>query len=351
MKKQFSLSNVDVFMAYEAYASQAESYAESTIAQARGAIRNFFEILEQKDMRKVNRADLLKYKETIRQYGKDGTLNLVSALKEIEKISSFLEWFCEEKGKKSLSKNDIKFLSLTKEERGLFAASPLLEFPSQEEIEKISEIAPRRNEVEWRNRIAFILLNSIPLRNKGLTTLKIGCFDLENGVLYQGPKYGTNPKHSQTFASYIFDRIPGAKEEIKEWIDYLRRKGFTDQSPIFPKAKVKRSADNKHFVHSTEVEDAEVSAKSTLNSILHVLTDLAGVKFYTSHRYRHSLAAYALERCHNYEEVKMLMKCFGHKTINTIMQSYGQHDLKRFAKTGERLDARMKDKNYKGIFI
>lgn len=351
MKEKMSLSNAKVFMEYEKYAKEAAAYHESTLTQCRGAIRRFFDILDHKDIRKVNRDDLLKYKETIRNQGKENKINLNSALKEIERMSSLLNWLINEKGPKRLSKNDIKFLSLTKEERAHFASSPLVKFPSQEEIEKMLNVAPRGNEIEWRNRIGFIILNSIPTRITALQALRIGCFDMENNILYQLPKKGDPTKHSQTFASYIFERNPGAREEIKEWIDFLYSKGFTDKSPILPRAKAARSKNNLSFCKSTEVTDARMTAKGIFNSVLKTLAENAGVEYYPSHAYRHSLASYALERCVTFDDLKMVIKCFGHKTILTILVNYAQIHFDKFVEIGERINERMKDKGFKGSFI
>lgn len=337
---KISKGNAELLRMFDVYLKQVDGKSESTLVYYRQSVRHLIELIDGAELMKLNRTLLLKYKERLREEAQTTNKKLSSLFKEVGHVEYFLKWLIRENKRIRFNLNDVGYLKLKKEEMALFASSDLVDYPDQEEIIQIFNSTSKVNDVEWRNRIAFILLNSVALRKDALQSLTLKCFNMDDFMVYQHPKLDVNTKHSTTFDSNIYERIPNARQEIKEWIEHLYSIGFTDDSPIVPATKMNR-VNNLMFTKSEKVKDNFIG-KTSVDRILKDLCRAAGTKSYSAHKFRHALCDLILECGVDLRDAKVISHEFGHKSIKTIINNYAPLNHKKFLMVGNKLNEKIK---------
>lgn len=344
------VANEIVIRKYETFLKEKKGYAEDTIDQYRVAVRNFQSIIGNVDLKKLNQSTILKFKNEMRNRNKMRIVSDHMFARGIQKVAIFISWLVEQPGFKRLSSID-GYLELTKEEKAKASGASLKAFPTLEELKSLVAVMPRTNAAEWRDRMVIVLLCSFPIRQTALKSLTLQTFVTEKNILLQDPKLGADTKHSTNIVSYIFEIIPGLRNEIYEWINYLKSIGFRPDSPVLPALKMRKVTGRFSNSKSTDVFDKKITNKGVVSKIIATAAKKSGVKYRNPHAFRHALAYELLKRAHSGLDVKMLSQCFGHKTIRELMETYGNLNEQQFVAVGKGFDERFKDATYRGLFV
>lgn len=344
------VDNEFVIREFETFLKEKEGYSDDTIDQYRTAVRIFQSIIGNVNFKKLNKAIILEYKKEMRSRNKKRVLSDHTFVRGIQKVAKFINWLVGQPGFKRLSSID-GYLKLTKEENAKASGASLKSFPTLEQLTALVSVMPKSNAAEWRDRMVIVLLCSFPIRQTALKSLTLQTFDTKKNILLQDPKLGVDTKHSTNIASYIFEIIPGLRDEIYDWIKYLKSIGFSPDSPIIPALKMRKVSGRFSNSKSTDVFDKKITNKGVVSKIIATAAKKSGVQYRNPHAFRHALAYELLKRAHSGIDVKMLSQCFGHKSIRELLETYGNLNESQFTAVGKDFDKRFKDITYRGEFV
>jgi len=268
------------------------------------------------DLKKLSPKKLIKLKNELREYEVNGKkLSLKRIRRILNDISKFLTWLSFQPGYKSRIQPDlISYLSLNNEEMAMTYISKIREFPILENVLRQCEL------ITINNIFAFLICYGV--RNEALRSLRLGSIDRISLELHQSPLDGVRTKFTKKIDTFCFRFHPKLVGYIQEWVETLYKLGYSQSDPLFPLSKL-RVSNNGGFDKRTDIVKDFMKSASTLNKILKDRADQYGVRYFSSHCFRHSCAYHALRCVEDAHQLKAVSQQFGHKTIALVLTTYG----------------------------
>ena len=240
-------------------------------------------------------------------------------------LRNFFTWLCTQSGYKSkINLASIEYLKVSKKESRLAAQSTIRRFPMKEYIKELITSIEDEDEIGMRNRalISFTFLTG--MRDSAIISLPIRCVNIEKMYVVQNPNYGVKVKFNKIIYSKIFPFDDDLIKIFIEWIEYLKKKGFSPDDPLFPRAKIKHGNESLSFETPTEVEPKFWVSTDSLRRIFKEQAKKINKESYPPHTFRHSAIFYALRYAKDGEEIKAVSQNFGHEDIGTTLSVYAK---------------------------
>jgi integrase len=178
------------------------------------------------------------------------------------------------------------------------------------------------------------------MRDNAIASLPIGCVDINKLLIDQNPLCKVRTKFSKRITSRIFNFDDSLLQIIKNWYAYLKRKGFTDNDPMFPRSKTNKPTEQLCFKEATEIEPEFWAGGQGIRNIFKRRVKEANTEYYPPHSYRHRAILLALEKAKNGKEIKAVSQNFGHENVSTTLAIYGNLSEEDLQKSLETIDNR-----------
>ena len=322
-------SEIKLLKEYQEYRMNGKGDDPKTVEKKLHAIHMFRKFIN-KPFHKFNKDDATEFKNYLVYTRKLGLRTVYSYLYYLEQ---FFYWLSCEKGYRSkIVRNHIEFFSLNRSEKAIVNSSSPILFPDIDYILKFHNSIPVDTEIGMRDRALVAIAYCSGMRAETLTTLKLGSID-ENYFVYQDPEKDVKTKFSKKNVTLIFDYHPSLKKSIEEWIRFLKKKGFVETDPLFPKfAPLAGTNQNFLFEDYNEPSKEFISNPNTLNQIFRRRCKIAGIEYKHPHLFRHAFFDTGREYCTNSKQFKALSQSGSHSNIETTMKIYGELTIEELKK-------------------
>ncbi|HTR18737.1 MAG TPA: site-specific integrase [Candidatus Paceibacterota bacterium] len=303
----------------------AEGFAPASVSKFAEAISQWQTFTDNEDFGSFNKTtatsfrDWLKTRETKTVAGK---LTLVSQYNYLRRLKRFFTWLSGQPDyRNKVLKNEIEFLRLSKGDARIARAGTTRATPSFDDAKKIIEGIEIKNEIDRRDRAMISFALTTGCRIFAIISLRMKNFDKEKRLIHQNPGDGVHTKNSKTILTTFFPIGWDDPERFfVEWYEYLERKGYGPNDPIFPATlhdagSVRYSKDDvgKAFWNGTD------AARKIFEKRCHD----AGVRYFHPHSFRHLIVSMMSKTRLTEEEKRAISLNLGHENIATTFGSYG----------------------------
>lgn len=335
------------------YLEHAKGFSSQTRAAFVGAIAQWQQFSGNEDFASFNKSKAIEFCTWLKTRGaksKTGRLTPTTQFHYLRHTQAFFKWLSGQPGYRKIQKDDAEFLRLPiGETRKVAIAGSLKRKPTLEDARKIIEHITGKTEVDRRDRalISFTLITGG--RISAITSLKMKNFDKTQKIVDQNPRDGVHTKNAKRIRCTFFNIGWDAPERhFMEWYEYLERKGFGPDDPIFP-ATVNdfSSADHgKRRVQRAAWKKSDKARKMFENRCLE-----AGLLRFNPHSFRDLIVSMASEIPLTESDKRAISQNLGHENVVTTFGAYGcgkmtddaaiaaikQLDLSHVNKTGPQL--------------
>jgi integrase/recombinase XerD len=252
---------------------------------------------------------------------KAGKLSVVTQYNYLRRLKRFFTWLADQPGFKSkILKNDIEFLRLSRKDALIARSGTTKTMPTFEEVKAIIESIEIKNEIDRRDRalISFALITGC--RISAIVSLKMKNFDKVKKLIDQNPGDGVRTKNSKKILTTFFSIGWDAPEQyFMEWYEYLEKKGFGPEDPLFPVTKGEvGSAYSKENVGKAFWSDSGAARKIFWKRCMN-----AGLPYFHPHSFRHLVVNILSKTRLTEEEKRAISLNLGHANVGTTFGSYG----------------------------
>ncbi len=322
-----NLKNEQIKRKYFDWLKEADGLAESSIEKVERSITLWDDFTHSADYRTFNPETIKGFKKWLFERKNTATnqpITLTTCHHYLISLNEFFKWLAAQPGYKSkISLNDIAYLQLDKKQTKVALNRTRKRYPTLEIIQKLVNSIEVKTEVDKRDRalICFTLLSA--MRDEAITTLPLGCFNIEKQQAHQDPERGVKTKFSKDIITTLFVFDPAFSEIIKDWVNYLKtEKLFTDQDPLFPATKMEQGLSNSHSFTAENISNEFWKSTGGIRAVFKKRFEAAGLEYFSPHAFRHSATKIALELCNTPAEFKAVSQNLGHENMATTMFDY-----------------------------
>jgi len=253
---------------------------------------------------------------------KSGKLAPATQYHYMRRVKKFFVWLSDHpRYKGHIQKGHVDFLRLSNNDTRIALAGSTRLKPTMEEAKKIIEGIEGSSEIDCRDRalLCFALLTGC--RISAIVSLKMKNFDKERRLIDQNPGDGVRTKNAKKILTTFFPLGWDAPEQyFIEWYEYLERKGFGPNDPLFPAtaAGFTPASYSKERVGQLSWEGTGGARK-----IFEKRCKNAGVPYFNPHSFRHLVVAVLSEMRLTEQEKRAISQNLGHENVGTTFGSYG----------------------------
>lgn len=187
---------------------------------------------------------------------------------------------------------------------------------------------PSKTLLEKRDRAIISLQALCTLRVSELMTVKLKNIIHENDkwFIHVSPK-SMDVKFSKARTVFFLPLPDDITKVVLDWLDILKRNGFRNDDPIFPRFKSQFNTEN---LLEPEITHNVIKSGTTIRKIFKKAFEKAGYEYIKPHSFRHTIAIYAQTQSPAF--MNAVRQNLGHSSIDTTMSSYG--NLSRLDQAG-----------------
>lgn len=302
--------------AYLHHIERVRQNDSETVKRARGHLRHLLEWADDKPFHKARSVDptFPAYLLTARSDGKDRTLAPASITKGLTVVRQFFsfaraEWPLRYK---PISESWIEMLQPPRHIR-TDSRLPVREYWTLDDVRKIATVstATRRQE---RGKVAACILFLSGMRADALASAPISCMDIPNRTIYQLPEHGVRTKNRKAAKTYLLD-IPDLYQVVLNWHRSLS---------CLPTSALWYATLTRDGMTITPTSQAYAGRHDVIRDDIHLVCELAGVRYKSPHKFRHGHTVYALKRADNIAQLKAISQNIMHSSIVTTEGIYGK---------------------------
>lgn len=324
---KISYQNEQIKREYFEHLRGAEGFAESSVRTFAEAIAQWQLFSGGDDFSNFNKTKALAFREWLVKRAtktKSGQLTLVTQGNYLRRIKKFFTWLSGHQSfRTKILKNDIEFLRLSKKDALIARSGTTKAMPSFEDARKIIEGIDVKNEIDRRDRalICFSLITGC--RISAIVSLKMKCFDKNKKLIDQNPGDGVKTKNSKKILTTFFPIGWNDPEKyFIEWFEYLEKKGFQSNDPIFPSTlgnfNSVQSRYSKELIGNSFWEGTSGARK-----IFEKRCHNAGLPYFHPHSFRHLVVSVMSKTRLTEEEKRAISLNLGHANVSTTFGAYG----------------------------
>lgn len=318
----------------------AKGRAEGTIAQIEKALWLFEEFSSQADFSHYTKEKAMEFKQWLNERRFRGKpLTETTYTHYLRYLGSFFTWLSQQQGfKNKITIDAVEYLNPSDKQKRMARQVKPRSYPEFEYCRDLALSIKGDSEIDHRDRalISFIALTG--MRDLAVTTLSLGSFSEEDGIVEQNPRSGVRTKGSKHILSPLYAIDERLVLNFVSWAHLLKKKGFPSEAPLFPRSKKSQGQDNSSFETPTEVEPHYWIDAGPIRTIFKYRSKQAGLAYYPPHTFRHSMIAEAWKYCRTPEELKALSQSVGHENLMTTVAEYAAFDRKKLARIAHSMD-------------
>jgi integrase len=274
--------------------------------------------------------DFAAVRDELKRRSKTEALDSMSAStikSTVSHIIAFFDWLLKQDGYRRLPRDFAGYLKLPKAVLARAAQVEQKEFPSLPEAEELLISMPIDSLVDQRARALFALAFLGALRADTLVSLRLKHVDVDRKLILQDASV-VRAKAGKSLNVLWFDIPTAFGSAVVDWVETLRRLGFSKEDALFPDTKYL-----KHRFGSIGRNAAPVPVMSTTHAVTDAFTIACrnSRTKYTPHAAKHSIGAQRDIRSLTHEERKAWSLNMGHENEQTTDRHYGtMSDERRF---------------------
>lgn len=234
-------------------------------------------------------------------------------------VREFLRWYSRESDGRAIKENDLDYIKLKKNELRAARASGYQPAHNYVTLFKIVNSMPCNNIINRRNRALYALAVLGSFRSGELRNITLGSLICDNGTYFIdiNPRKIKGVKFCKERQATLINRNDLLKY-VLNWVEELRNHElFTDSDPMFPAINSRFTTQN---LFGTTIVKTSLGT-NTISDIFKRACAAAGVPYIKTHNMRHTKARY-FNKLHRPELMAAVQQDFGHKKIDTTMNSY-----------------------------
>jgi len=335
-----NVDNIKTIRKYRRYLLEAKGLNEKSVEKMLRAIQLYRESTKDEDFKFFTIEKAIEFKDFLKARNFRGKkLSASSYRTYLIHLKKFFNWLSNQPGFKSRIKtDDVEYLTVKKKENRMAAQRTIKRFPNLECMKELANSVDISTEIGLRNRAVIAFASLTGIRDGAIISLTMKSVIEEGCYVIQDPKEGTNTKFGKIIYSKIFNFDSDLLRYFFEWFKHLKKKEFTDDDPLFPRAKIKKTTDNISFQEPTEVEPVFWKNTENVRKIFRRQCKVINKEYYSPHRFRDAVIYLALQSCRNGEQIKAVSQNFGHENVATIISVYAQLSPERQLIVLEQLD-------------
>jgi len=321
---QINLKNEKTKRAYLAWRREAQGDSEKTITMRERTINLYSDYTNAADFKSFNKDKAIGFKEYLRSPSGDGKKKSRNTIRTILiHIRDFYKWLCTQPGYRRIAISEIDYLKISKQDSRIAAESVQKSIPSFEHSLKLVHSIEINDDVDFRDKAMIALIVCTGMRDSAVRTLPVSCIDIDELIVYQLPQKGVETKYSKEITSVIFPFDESLIKIIKEWIIYLKNKGFGEDDPYFPQSKLEHLEGSFSYKKPTEILPEFLQSTSVIRRVFKDRSLAAKLPYFRPHSFRDMAINRAIKYAKSNLQLKAISQNVGHEKFFTTFSSYG----------------------------
>lgn len=324
--KRHSAENERIKRKYFAYLKEAKRYSEPTVDAVAKAFNRFEVYTKYRDFKTFHFEQAIGFKKYLaEQKGQQSGKKLSKATlhSTLTHLKRFFQWLAWQPGYKSrFQYADAEYFNLSDKDTRIATTQREQKVPTLEQIKHVINTMPANTEIELRNRalMSFTLLTGA--RDSAIASLKLKHVDLVANSVYQDARE-VKTKFSKTFTTFFFPVGDEVRENVVEWVSYLRdEKLWGNDDPLFPATQTGLSITCQF--EAAGLARSHWSTASPIRKIFREAFVNAGLPYFNPHSFRNTLVQLGQDVCKTPEQFKAWSQNLGHEKVLTTFLSYGE---------------------------
>lgn len=313
------------------YLRGAGGFTESSVHDFADGISQWQEFSQNEDFSCFDKTRALAFRHWLKERPSNtesGQISLSTQYSYLRRVRKFFTWLADQPHYRAkISKTDVDYLRLSKKDIRVATSGSKRKKPTFEDAKDILGGIVTSSEVDRRDRalISFALLTG--MRVSAIATLKMKSFDRETKLIDQNPADGVKTKNSKHILTAFFPiGWSEPREYFLDWYDYLKRKGFTENDPIFPATKSGFAEGSKKELTGF-VSNEFWSSSDGVRKIFKRRCEEANIHYFNPHSFRHLVVHLMSKTRLTEEEKKAISLNLGHSNTATTFGAYGYGNM------------------------
>lgn len=305
----------------------AKGRDSKTVSNYANAIYEFEISTGFKDFKKFEVKQAIEFKESLSLKKNQRTGESISKsylYHYVAHVKDFFEWLSKQRAyERFITNDDAQYFTLSRNDRNRARATNFQESHTVEEIISTIRLMPSTNEIEMRNKaIISLALLTIP-RISAIQTARIGCIkyfrDEDAWAFMQNPNM-VDTKFASNITAFFIGHLQDIYDNVLNWVEYLKAKGFTEKCPLFPKII---SPFNRDGLPSMILEKQFIKSKTSIRDIFKKAFNDNKLPYRKPHTFRHAITRKMMKSENSPLLISVLAQNMGHKDVGVIIASYG----------------------------
>lgn len=318
MSNAYNPKNERIKYQYRIYLTNVKQRDFKTIIAVMKHLHEYETLREFANFSDINENAIHAYVESL--LSKNLSLSYIDH--NLKTLKDFYYWLERQKGYKSkINYNIIEYFNLTHNQRKEARALEYQKSHKIEDIYKVIRSMPSDTIEERRNKAMISLQLLCGLRVSELRTVKLKNLiyddEAENWMIYASPK-DMDIKFAKTRNAYFMPYGEDIKENVLNWYEELKKMGFKDKSPLFPKIPHRFNQLN---LLEPNIVPEQIKSNTTISSIFRKAFEAQNLPHYRVHSFRHSIVRWSGKK--QPEFFNAVRQSLGHSDIKTTFTSYG----------------------------
>lgn len=298
-----------------------------TVQAHANAICEFEIFTNFKDFKKFERKNAIEFKSYIANKTNQKTGEPVSKsylLHYTSHVKAFFEWLTQQKGYRNMKFDDVQYFNITRNDKNRALATSFQEGYEVYEIIDTVRKMPSTTEIEKRNKALISLCFLTTPRISALQSARIQSikyFKSYNAYAFvQNPNL-INTKFAKNITSYFIGSVQDIYDNVLNWQEYLRKKGFSEKDPLFPRITPSFTSAGEQILI---MEKVFIKSQTTIRNIFRHAFEANNLPYRKPHTFRHSMVRKALISENSPALISALNQNTGQAlNVGTIIESYG----------------------------
>lgn len=321
-------ANAFVIYRYQIYLLEGKGLDEKTVDAKLRHIWEFGRLTEEVDFRCVDISQIVHYKTSFQAPDKSGRTRSASTIVHaFSDVCGFFKWLRKQVGYDEFAEDLLDYFSPPRHLVQIANAPVQKAYPTHEEVVTVVDSMPTDTFLQRRNRalVAFVYLTGV--RVAALITLRLKHVDSERRLVHQQAAEQVATKNSKTMRTAWFPVGKEFEKIVVEWISEMTSLDADPETPLFPRGE------RRLFGSENHQEWEFLSSDDAVVDIMAAAAAAVGVRRFTPHRLRDTIASMIDKWAVTLAEQKALSQNMGHADMRTTFERYGpvsekqQHDL------------------------